>query len=74
MGCDASVLLDDTEDFKGKKNALPNKNSLRGFEVIDNIKADVEKYCQSTVSCVDILTLAVREAVLLVISHIYNTY
>ncbi|KAL5540671.1 hypothetical protein UlMin_042863 [Ulmus minor] len=64
-GCDASVLLDDTEAFKGEKNALPNRNSLRGFEVIDNIKADVEKFCPSIVSCADILTLASREAVYL---------
>ncbi|XP_043714434.1 peroxidase 10-like [Telopea speciosissima] len=64
-GCDASVLLDDTVDMTGEKNAGPNRNSLRGFEVIDNIKADVEKNCPSTVSCVDILTLAARDAVVL---------
>ncbi|KAI8532864.1 hypothetical protein RHMOL_Rhmol11G0247800 [Rhododendron molle] len=62
-GCDGSVLLDDTKRFKGEKNALPNRNSLRGFEVIDTIKADVERACPSTVSCADILTLAAREAV-----------
>ncbi|GMJ03522.1 hypothetical protein like AT1G49570 [Hibiscus trionum] len=64
-GCDGSVLLDDTEDMKGEKNALPNRNSARGYEVIDNIKADVERFCPSTVSCVDILTLAAREAVVM---------
>ncbi|CAI9777527.1 unnamed protein product [Fraxinus pennsylvanica] len=62
-GCDGSVLLDDTQEFKGEKNALPNRNSVRGFEVIDSIKADVEKSCPEIVSCVDILTLAAREAV-----------
>jgi peroxidase len=62
-GCDASVLLDDTENMKGEKNAAPNRNSLRGFDVIDSIKADVEKFCPFTVSCADILTLAAREAV-----------
>lgn len=66
------MLLDDTDDMKGEKNALPNRNSLRGFEVIDNIKADVERSCPSTVSCVDILTLAAREAVGLVyLTHFY---
>ncbi|KAL2537395.1 Peroxidase 10 [Forsythia ovata] len=64
-GCDASVLLDDTKDFKGEKNALPNRNSARGFEVIESIKADVEKSCPSTVSCADILVLAAREAVVM---------
>ena len=65
-GCDGSLLLDDTSTFKGEKNASPNKNSARGFEVIDTIKANLEKACPSTVSCADILTLAAREAVYLV--------
>ncbi|TKY59123.1 Peroxidase 10 [Spatholobus suberectus] len=65
-GCDASVLLDDTPYFTGEKNALPNHNSLRGFEVIDNIKEQVERLCPSTVSCADILALASREAIDLV--------
>jgi peroxidase len=62
-GCEGSVLLDDTADFKGEKNALPNRNSARGYEVIDSIKASLEKACPSVVSCVDILALAAREAV-----------
>ncbi|KAK7400834.1 hypothetical protein VNO78_12141 [Psophocarpus tetragonolobus] len=65
-GCDASVLLDDTPYFTGEKNAFPNRNSLRGLEVIDNIKEQVERQCPSTVSCADILALAVREAIDLV--------
>ncbi|KAG5625123.1 hypothetical protein H5410_010341 [Solanum commersonii] len=64
-GCDGSVLLDDTNDFKGEKNAAPNRNSVRGFETIDNIKADLERACPLTVSCVDILTLAAREVVVM---------
>ncbi|KAF9600560.1 hypothetical protein IFM89_010046, partial [Coptis chinensis] len=62
-GCDASILLEDTATFKGEKNAGPNRNSVRGFEVIDDIKAEVEKACPSTVSCADILTLAASQAV-----------
>ena len=65
-GCDASVLLDDTTDMKGEKNAPGNVKSLRGFEVIDGIKADLEAYCPQTVSCADIVNLAAREAVYLV--------
>ncbi|KAL3653419.1 hypothetical protein CASFOL_003100 [Castilleja foliolosa] len=57
-GCDASILLDDTASFKSEKNALPNKNSIRGFEVIDKIKTKLEKQCPGVVSCADILALA----------------
>ncbi|PKI36500.1 hypothetical protein CRG98_043109 [Punica granatum] len=38
-GCEGSVMLDDTSSMKGEKNAFPNRNSVRGFEVIDAIKA-----------------------------------
>ncbi|CAL9123525.1 unnamed protein product [Musa acuminata var. zebrina] len=65
-GCDASVLLDDTATFTGEKNAGPNANSLRGFDVIDDIKSAVELVCPGTVSCADILALAARDGVVLV--------
>lgn len=64
-GCEGSVLLDDTSSFTGEKNAFPNRNSARGFEVIDKIKENIEQACPSTVSCTDILTLASRDAVFL---------
>ncbi|KAL9243729.1 hypothetical protein vseg_017583 [Gypsophila vaccaria] len=64
-GCDASILLDDTPTFTGEKNALPNKNSARGFETIDVVKFNVEAACPQTVSCADILAQAAREAVFL---------
>ncbi|KAG2639032.1 hypothetical protein PVAP13_2NG638900 [Panicum virgatum] len=61
QGCDASVLLNDTNG--GEQNALPNAGSLRGFGVIDNIKAQVEALCPQTVSCADILAVAARDSV-----------
>ncbi|XP_009790966.1 peroxidase P7 [Nicotiana tabacum] len=64
-GCDASILLDDTATFTGEKNANPNRNSARGFEVIDTIKTQVEAACPNAVSCADILALAAREGVVL---------
>ncbi|KAL5707513.1 Peroxidase 52 [Ranunculus cassubicifolius] len=63
QGCDASILLDDTTTFTGEKNAGPNQNSVRGFEVIDTIKTQVEAACNATVSCADILALAARDGV-----------
>ncbi|XP_073110697.1 peroxidase P7 isoform X2 [Elaeis guineensis] len=62
-GCDGSILLADTATFTGEQNAGPNKNSVRGFGVIDTIKARVEAACKATVSCADILALAARDGV-----------
>ncbi|AES72713.1 putative peroxidase [Medicago truncatula] len=62
-GCDGSILLDDTSNFTGEKNALPNKNSVRGFDVIDNIKTAVENVCPGVVSCADILAIAATDSV-----------
>ncbi|KAJ0743296.1 putative peroxidase [Helianthus annuus] len=44
-GCDASILLDQTSTIDSEKNAGPNANSARGFEVIDKIKDEVDKVC-----------------------------
>ncbi|GMH12134.1 hypothetical protein Nepgr_013975 [Nepenthes gracilis] len=60
-GCDGSILLVDTPTFTGEQGALPNKNSVRGFGVINTIKANVEKACPAIVSCADILALAARD-------------
>nr|AFK41406.1 unknown [Lotus japonicus] len=62
-GCDGSVLLDDTSSFTGEKNANPNRNSARGFDVIDNIKSAVEAACPGVVSCADILAISARDSV-----------
>ncbi|KAL8262290.1 hypothetical protein R6Q59_026339 [Mikania micrantha] len=63
-GCDASILLDQTPTIDSEKNAAPNANSARGFEVIDRIKLEVDKVCgKSVVSCADILTVAARDSV-----------
>ncbi|KAI4339143.1 hypothetical protein MLD38_024114 [Melastoma candidum] len=62
-GCDGSLLLDDTPTFTGEKNAAPNQNSVRGFNVIDQIKAAVERECPGIVSCADVLAITARDSV-----------
>ncbi|CAO2830512.1 unnamed protein product [Amaranthus hypochondriacus] len=61
-GCDASLLLDSSGDIVSEKGSIPNFKSARGYEVIDEIKAAVEKACPHTVSCSDILALAARDS------------
>lgn len=63
------MLLDDTANFTGEKNSFPNANSLRGFEVIDNIKSKLEGMCKGVVSCADILAVAARDAVVAVSTY-----
>ncbi|XP_031126981.1 cationic peroxidase 1-like [Ipomoea triloba] len=61
-GCDASILLDDTANFTGEQSAGPNL-SIRGLDVIDNIKIELEKSCPNIVSCADIVVVSARDSV-----------
>ncbi|CAN8255978.1 unnamed protein product [Cochlearia groenlandica] len=63
-GCDASLLIDSTTARPSEKAAGPN-GSVREFDLIDRIKAQLEAACPSTVSCADIVTLATRDSVAL---------
>ncbi|KAF1882172.1 hypothetical protein Lal_00038816 [Lupinus albus] len=60
LGCDASILLNNTDTptkIESEQQDSPN-SSLRGFDVVNQIKTTVENACPGIVSCADILTLS----------------
>ncbi|TKW36111.1 hypothetical protein SEVIR_2G419100v4 [Setaria viridis] len=65
-GCDASVLLKNTvaAGDNTEREGPPNKDSLRGFDVIDAAKEATKAACggRNVVSCADILAFAARDA------------
>lgn len=54
--------MDSVSGSKAEKEAVPNL-SISGYDVIDEIKAQLEEECPQTVSCADIVAIAARDAV-----------
>jgi peroxidase len=62
QGCDASILIDPLSNQASEKEAGPNI-SVKGYDIIDEIKTELEKKCPEVVSCADILAVSARDAV-----------
>ncbi|KAL3691900.1 hypothetical protein R1sor_005551 [Riccia sorocarpa] len=62
QGCDASLLL---RDSRGSElNDAPNASIRRSaLNLIDQIKAALERTCQRVVSCADIIVAATRDSI-----------
>ncbi|KAG5550740.1 hypothetical protein RHGRI_015631 [Rhododendron griersonianum] len=62
--CDGSNLLDPAPNIDSEKNATPNAFSVRGYDVIDRIRLELDKTCGGpVVSCADIVAVAARDSV-----------
>jgi len=59
-------LLKNSATIESEQDAIPNINSIRGLDVVNNIKTAVENSCPETVSCADILAIAAEVGSVLV--------
>ncbi|KAM7513549.1 hypothetical protein LguiA_003132 [Lonicera macranthoides] len=71
QGCDASILIDSTKGNTAEKDS-PANLSLRGYEIIDDVKEQLERECPGIVSCADIVAMAAREAVFFAGGPVYD--
>lgn len=62
QGCDASILIDPMSNQASEKEAGPNI-SVKGYDVIEEIKTELEKKCPNVVSCADIVAVSARDSV-----------
>ncbi|MFS7978939.1 putative peroxidase [Helianthus anomalus] len=69
QGCDGSILIDNGPI---SEKEAPAHQGLRGFDVIEDAKAQLEFVCPGVVSCADIVAIAARDAVAFSFGPIYK--
>ncbi|KAL8031367.1 hypothetical protein ABFX02_13G019800 [Erythranthe guttata] len=66
-GCDASLLLNSTSSTGNRTEKVsPPNRTVRGFDFIDRLKSLLEAECPGVVSCADIVSLAARDAIVVI--------
>ncbi|PWA82380.1 peroxidase superfamily protein [Artemisia annua] len=68
-GCDGSILIDNGNNSERIANG---HQGVRGYDVIENAKAQLESMCPGVVSCADIVAMAARDAVALSHGPVYQ--
>ncbi|KZV20818.1 peroxidase 43, partial [Dorcoceras hygrometricum] len=63
QGCEGSIMIDNGKETDEKK-AFEHQG-VRGFDVIEMAKSQLESACPGVVSCADIVALAARDAIVL---------
>ena len=66
-------MLEDPPGFESELNGLGNLG-IQGLEIVDAIKAAVERECPGVVSCADILAQASKDSVDVVNRYFYSNY
>ncbi|XP_031503732.1 peroxidase 43 [Nymphaea colorata] len=61
QGCDGSILIDGPT---AEKRSGPHAG-VRGYELIEGVKSQLEQMCPGVVSCSDIVAMAARDAIAL---------
>ncbi|XP_024979047.1 peroxidase 43-like [Cynara cardunculus var. scolymus] len=69
QGCDGSILIDN--GAISEKLAVGHQG-VKGFDVIENAKAELEFVCPGVVSCADIVAIAARDAVAFSFGPVYE--
>ncbi|KAM0025514.1 putative peroxidase [Helianthus debilis subsp. tardiflorus] len=69
QGCDGSILIDNGPI---SEKEAPAHQGLKGFDVIEDAKAQLEFVCPGVVSCADIVAIAARDAVAFSFGPIYK--
>jgi len=59
-GCDGSIMI---EANAGGEMSAGSNLGVKRLDIINSVKADMEKSCPMTVSCADIIAMAGRDAV-----------